>query len=90
MANNYGLAFGPRIGVAYQIDPKTVFRAGFGVSYAPYTGGRYAGAPGANQTVNAPGVADPLRLTRAIEPAPCAASQRAHSYPKPSMPPVTR
>jgi hypothetical protein len=62
LANNYGLAFGPRIGVAYQIDPKTVFRAGFGVSYAPYTGGRYAGAPGANQTVNAPGVGDPAMI----------------------------
>ncbi len=28
-ANNYMKAFGPRLGVAYQIDPKTVFRAGF-------------------------------------------------------------
>jgi hypothetical protein len=62
LANNYGLAFGPRLGVAYQIDPKTVFRAGFGVTYAPYTGGRYAGAPGANQTVNAPGVSDPAMI----------------------------
>ncbi len=27
--------FGPRLGVAYQIHPKTVFRAGFGIIYAP-------------------------------------------------------
>jgi hypothetical protein len=34
LAHNYPLAFGPRLGVAYQITPKTVFRAGFGVVYA--------------------------------------------------------
>ena len=32
--NNYPYAFGPRIGVAYQIDPKTVFRAGGGIAYS--------------------------------------------------------
>ena len=32
-ATNYPLAFGPRVGLAYQITPKTVFRAGFGVVY---------------------------------------------------------
>jgi hypothetical protein len=31
---NYPLAFGPRLGAAYQITPKTVFRAGFGIVYA--------------------------------------------------------
>ena len=31
---NYPFAFGPRIGVAYQIDSKTVFRAGGGIAYA--------------------------------------------------------
>jgi hypothetical protein len=29
----YPLALGPRLGVAYQIDPKTVFRGGWGVNY---------------------------------------------------------
>jgi hypothetical protein len=29
----YPWAFGPRLGVAYQIDPKTVFRAGWGILY---------------------------------------------------------
>jgi len=32
-SKNYPFAFGPRLGVAYQITPKTVFRAGIGVSY---------------------------------------------------------
>jgi hypothetical protein len=32
-AHNYPYAIGPRLGVAYQIDPKTVLRAGFGVIY---------------------------------------------------------
>src|SRR5215471_15777977 len=32
-AHNYPYAFGPRIGVAYQINPKTVLRAGAGVTY---------------------------------------------------------
>lgn len=29
----YGLAIGPRIGVAYQLGPKTVLRAGWGLNY---------------------------------------------------------
>ena len=33
-ASNYPYDFGPRLGVAYQITPKTVFRGGIGVSYA--------------------------------------------------------
>ena len=33
-AHNYPFAFGPRLGLAYQFLPKTVFRAGVGVSYA--------------------------------------------------------
>src|SRR5438477_3886763 len=32
-ANNYPYALGPRVGVAYQITPKTVFRAGWGLIY---------------------------------------------------------
>jgi hypothetical protein len=32
-ADNYPFAIGPRLGVAYQIDSKTVLRAGFGVVY---------------------------------------------------------
>ncbi len=33
-AHNYPYAIGPRLGVAYQITPKSVLRAGFGVVYA--------------------------------------------------------
>jgi hypothetical protein len=32
-AHNYPFAIGPRLGLAYQVDPKTVIRAGFGVIY---------------------------------------------------------
>jgi len=32
-AHNYPYAFGPRLGLAYQIDSKTVLRAGFGIIY---------------------------------------------------------
>ena len=32
-ANNYPLALAPRLGAAYQINSKTVFRAGFGIVY---------------------------------------------------------
>ncbi len=34
LAHNYPWAFGPRVGAAWQITPKTVFRAGFGIVYA--------------------------------------------------------
>jgi hypothetical protein len=33
-AKNYPLAFGPRLGAAYQITPKTVLRVGLGVVYS--------------------------------------------------------
>ncbi len=33
-ASNYPFAIGPRVGLAYQVTPKTVIRAGFGVVYA--------------------------------------------------------
>lgn len=34
-ASAYPYAIGPRFGVAFQIDPKTVFRGGWGLVYAP-------------------------------------------------------
>ncbi|HEY7337595.1 MAG TPA: TonB-dependent receptor [Bryobacteraceae bacterium] len=33
LAKNYPWGFGPRLGLAYQINDKTVFRAGFGIVY---------------------------------------------------------
>jgi hypothetical protein len=40
-ANTYPYAIGPRLGIAYQIDSKTVFRGGFGVTYAPLSSYSY-------------------------------------------------
>jgi hypothetical protein len=39
-AHTYPFAFGPRVGIAYQITPKTVLRAGWGIAYGqtPATG----------------------------------------------------
>src|SRR5205085_5107951 len=34
VAGNYPFAVAPRLGLAYQITPKTVFRAGFGIVYS--------------------------------------------------------
>jgi hypothetical protein len=34
IAHNYPFAFAPRLGAAYQINPKTVLRLGFGIVYA--------------------------------------------------------
>lgn len=42
--DTYPYAIGPRLGVAYQIDPKTVFRGGWGISY---------GATGSTSNFNA-------------------------------------
>ncbi len=33
--NQYWGSWGPRVGVAYQVDPKTVVRAAYGVYYTP-------------------------------------------------------
>ncbi len=41
--DTYPYAIAPRVGVAYQINPKTVFRAGWGLSYAQLTGFNYIG-----------------------------------------------
>jgi hypothetical protein len=55
-AHNYPWAFGPRIGAAYQITPKTVFRAGFGVAYdGTATGSTGTASASANNAFSAPG-----------------------------------
>jgi hypothetical protein len=41
-ANNYPYAIGPRIGVAYQLNSKTVFRGGFGVVYNTTSTGAFS------------------------------------------------
>ena len=52
LAKNYPLAFGPRLGVAYQVDQKTVFRVGFGVVYNGTSPNNNAGGGLANSTSN--------------------------------------
>ncbi|MBV9768663.1 MAG: TonB-dependent receptor, partial [Bryobacterales bacterium] len=60
-AKDYPFAFGPRLGIAYQISPKTVFRGGWGIVYAGTED-----ANGATQTVNvsqpvsSPGLGQPV------------------------------
>ena len=36
VASYYFKAFGPKVGFAYAFNPKTVFRASYGISYLPY------------------------------------------------------
>lgn len=53
LAHNYKAGFGPRLGVAYQFDSKTVIRAGFGIVYSGTaqhnnSGGGLAGSSATN------------------------------------------
>ena len=40
--SSYPYAFSPRLSLAYQLDPKTVIRAGWGLSYGPGTNWWYS------------------------------------------------
>jgi hypothetical protein len=65
-AQVYPLAFGPRLGVAYQINEKTVLRAGWGIVYNT-TGdanGATQGGLTAPQPVNSPAFGDPVMTLR--------------------------
>ncbi len=58
--DTYNYAFGPRIGVAYQVAPKTVIRAGGGISYSTSPNNAYLSYSVANFfTENAPGFGIP-------------------------------
>jgi len=64
--SKYPYAVGPRLGLAYQIDTKTVFRAGWGLTYGPtnpfnYIGGIVGGASNEYNTLSfvAPGFGMP-------------------------------
>jgi hypothetical protein len=58
-ARNYPFAIGPRIGVAYQITPKTVFRGGIAVAYdGTATAATGTGSASANNAFSAPGFGD--------------------------------
>jgi len=69
---NYKYGIGPRIGLAYQITPKTVLRAGWGFVYAPPAD---IGISAANSFTNQPAgvngflnVQDPATLPRPVWP----------------------
>jgi hypothetical protein len=89
-ARNYPYAFGPRLGVAYQITDKTVFRAGIGVAYdgtATAATGTGSASPANNFT--APGFGDPaMTLSGGVPqnyllPWP---NLSAGAYPNPNFP----
>jgi len=56
VAHNYPYAFAPRLGAAYQINPKTVLRLGFGIVYAGTETNNMAaaGLAGSSNTNTAP------------------------------------
>jgi hypothetical protein len=68
LANTYPYAIGPRIGAAYQINSKTVFRAGIGVTYGQTANFNYLGTTvgtGYNTlNVNSNSFGDPAMLFR--------------------------
>jgi hypothetical protein len=60
-AKVYPFAFGPRLGAAYQIAPKTVFRAGVGIMYGQTaTENRMSTSIGSNTLFSAPSYGDPI------------------------------
>ncbi|MEO5926237.1 MAG: TonB-dependent receptor [Bryobacteraceae bacterium] len=67
---SYKAALGPRLGVAYQIDSKTVLRGGWGLSYGNVTPWNYitnsvwTGVSFNSLTFNAPGAGDAATLLR--------------------------
>jgi hypothetical protein len=64
-AHNYPWAFGPRIGVAYQITPKTVVRVGAGISYTRTSANNFQSYAVASNTPYSPSqYGDPAYLTR--------------------------
>ncbi|HEY6340165.1 MAG TPA: carboxypeptidase-like regulatory domain-containing protein [Bryobacteraceae bacterium] len=65
VAHNYPLAFGPRVGAAYQITSKTVLRLGAGISYYNTTDNGLASyAIGSETQYFAPSYGEPAYLLR--------------------------
>ncbi|HXP84873.1 MAG TPA: TonB-dependent receptor [Bryobacteraceae bacterium] len=63
-AKNYPFAFGPRLGVAYQITPKTVLRVGAGVSYFKTDDNNLGYSAGSEYIYTTSSYGDPAYLTR--------------------------
>jgi len=89
-AKNYPWAFGPRVGVAYQITPKTVFRAGIGVAYdGTATAATGTASAGAANAFSNPVFGDPAMVLQTgvpsslLNPWP---NLTAGSYPNPKFP----
>jgi len=77
IAHNYPYAFGPRLGGAYQITPKTVFRTGFGIVYSgtAVNNNSSSGLAGSSATTVAPSFGVPVTtlsagLPLSFRPAP--------------------
>ena len=80
---NYPWAFGPRLGVAYSLNSKTVIRTGIGVNYSSSPGGAQ-GAQGASQTANAPAFGDAaMILSQGFNVSPKWPDLRADLFPDP-------
>ncbi len=63
-SRNYPFAYGPRIGLAYQITPKTVLRAGGGVSYFKTDDNNLGYSAGSEYIYQTASYGDPAYLTR--------------------------
>jgi hypothetical protein len=89
-SKNYPFAFGPRLGLAYQITPKTVLRAGIGVTYdgtATAATGTASASP--NNAFSAPGFgAEAMTLQNGVPPAYVLPwpNLNAGAYPNPNFP----
>lgn len=59
LAHNYPYAWGPRLGVAYQITSLTVLRAGLGVSYNKSDDNNFGFSSGSQFLYNSPSYGDP-------------------------------
>ena len=77
LAHNYPWGFGPRLGIAYQIASKMVFRAGFGIVYAGSEANNGAATTlgGSTNSVFAPSFGAAVTtlsagIPRAFDPAP--------------------
>ena len=82
-AKNYPFGYAPRIGVSYQMNSKTVVRAGLGMNYSMSQGGGQ-GAAGATQSVASPNFGDPaLILSQGIPAPPAWPNYSAGLFPSP-------
>ncbi|HEY6346788.1 MAG TPA: TonB-dependent receptor [Bryobacteraceae bacterium] len=63
-AKNYPFAFGPRLGLAYQITPKTVLRTGAGISYYKTDDNQLGYSAGSDFAYSTPSYGNPAYLLR--------------------------